>query len=214
MTEMLREQLSALADDELDNGEMELLVRQYAGNAELRARWSMYHVIGEAIRRGRPGHGAWRLADRVSAALDLETAQPATGQRHDHATRRWLKILRPIGAAAVAASVGVVAVLVVRSPAPNELATVPPAEVVPPQPRAPRMGFNYEAVSSVRWDQGSPQVRRELNEYLFDHNEDAPALGRQGMLPYVHMATFLAAEPAGDQAPRRAATQLQEGNGE
>ncbi|HET7587232.1 MAG TPA: sigma-E factor negative regulatory protein [Gammaproteobacteria bacterium] len=213
MTEMLREQLSALADNELEHGEVELLLRHYAGNGELRVHWNAYHVIGEALRRGRPPQGASRIADRVAAVLDLETDQPASGR--DRTTRRWLKILRPVGAVAVAASVGVVAVLVVRGgPAPDTLGTIPPAEVVPPQARAPRMGFNYDAVSSVRWDQGSAQVRRELNEYLFDHNEDAPTLGRQGMLPYVHMATFFAAEPPAEQASPNVLDKAREGKGE
>lgn len=193
MTEVLREQLSALADDELDRREVELLLLRYGEQTELRACWHRYHVIGEAIRRGLPEIDVRGLADRVCAALD---ESPATGGE-----RRWLRALRPVGAAAVAASVSLVAILLLRGQ--NPAAPVP-TEVVPVQMGVPVSNIDYRAVSGVRWDQGSPQVRRELNEYLFDHNEDVPALGRQGMLPYVHLATFYAAEPATvpDQPPR------------
>lgn len=188
---MLREQLSALADDELGHGEIELLLRRYEDSSELRTCWSTWHVIGEAMRRGRPALDACRIAERVQAALDAEVSDDAT-HRSSATERRWLKVLRPIGAVVVAASVGVVAIMVVRGQAPGQLPGAAPAQVVPPQTTASRLGFNYAAVSSVRWDQGSPQVRRELNEYLFDHNQDAPTLGREGMLPYVHLATLYA----------------------
>lgn len=200
---MLREQLSALADDELEHGEIELLLRRYADNRELRVCWSTWHVIGEAMRRGRPALDACRIAERVSAALNAEGSDAAT-HPSIASGRRWMKVLRPIGAVAIAASVGVVAILVVRGQMPGQLAGAGPAQVVPPQASAPRVGFNYAAVSSVRWDQGSPQVRRELNEYLFDHNQDAPTLGREGMLPYVHLATLYAGPPP-EPTPHREA---------
>jgi sigma-E factor negative regulatory protein RseA len=194
MTEVLREQLSALADDELDRREVELLLLRYGEQAELRACWHRYHVIGEAIRLGLPEIDVRGLADRVGAALDEPLATGGT-------ERRWLRVLRPVGAAAVAASVSLVAILLLRGQNP---AAPAPTEVVPVQTRLQVPNIDYRAVSGVRWDQGSPQVRRELNEYLFDHNEDVPALGRQGMLPYVHLATFYAAEPATvpDRPPR------------
>ncbi|HET8552039.1 MAG TPA: sigma-E factor negative regulatory protein [Gammaproteobacteria bacterium] len=192
MTERLREQLSALADDELDHGEVALLLRQYGGSDELRGCWHAYHVIGEVMRRGFPTADAGCIANRVRAALDADpVAEPAA---RAGARRRWMKVLRPVGAAAVAASVSLVAVMLVRAPAPAGSGAAP-AEVVPPQARAPRANFDYAAVSSVRWDQGSPAVRRELNEYLLDHNQDAPTLGRQSMLPYLHLATFYASAP-------------------
>ncbi|HET7308156.1 MAG TPA: sigma-E factor negative regulatory protein [Gammaproteobacteria bacterium] len=204
MTERLREQLSALADDELDHGEVALLLRQYGGSDELRDCWHAYHVIGEVIRRGFPTADAGCVANRVRAVLDTDaTVEPAA---RPPAARRWMTVLRPVGAAAVAASVSLVAVMLVRAPTPAGSSPAP-AEVVPPQAynaaRVPGANFDYAAMSSVRWDQGSPAVRRELNEYLLDHNEDAPTLGRQGMLPYLHLATFYASVPP---AAHRAST--------
>jgi hypothetical protein len=154
------------------------------------------------MRRGFPTAGAGCVADRVRAALDADsTIEPAARLP---VSRRWIKVLRPIGAAAVAASVSLVAVMLVRTPT-SVGSSAAPAEVVPPQAHAPRPNFDYAAMSSVRWDQGSPTVRRELNEYLLDHNEDAPTLGRQGMLPYLHLATFYASVPSADH---RASTRV------
>lgn len=212
MTERLREQLSALADDELDHGEMALLLRQYGGNDELRGCWHAYHVIGEIIRRGFPAADAGCIADRVKAALDTDTAVESAAPQQG-ASRRWMKVLRPVGAAAVAASVSLVAVMLVRAPTSTGSGAAP-AEVVPPQARAPRANFDYAAVSSVRWDQGSPAVRRELNEYLLDHNEDAPTLGRQDMLPYLHLATFYASAPAANHGSSTRAPRAGEGHRE
>lgn len=212
MTERLREQLSALADDELDHREVELLLRRYEADEGLRACWSNYHLIGETIRRGSPRANLQGLAERVRAALDGETAVGAAATADGH-QRRLLKILRPIGAAAIAASVGVVAVMIVRGQAPRTALNAAPSEVVPPQSARTHGLINYHAVTGVRWDQGSPQVRRELNEYLLDHNQDVPALARQGMLPYIHMATFYASPQVVEPPPGEARRHSGEGDG-
>lgn len=199
MNEKLREQLSALADGELDRREAGLLLARYRESTGLRDRWNSYHLIGEAIRRGLPQADARGLADRVRASLDAGagSAPAAADVQRRH---RMMRILRPLGAAAIAASVSVIAILLVRGQNPALNSATAPSEVVPVRTGAPTSNIDDRAVSGVRWDQGSPQVRRELNEYLFDHNKDAPSLGRQGMLPYVHIATFygnqVPAEPA------------------
>jgi sigma-E factor negative regulatory protein RseA len=192
MTELPREQLSALADDELEHAEVELLLHRYAADRELRIHWSAYHVIGEAMRRGRPAHGACRLADRVAAEIDAGNGNERPVRVGNH-RRHWKKLWQPVGAVAIAASVGVVAVFVVRGQGSNQ-APIIQTTSSPRSTQRPTSGYN--TVSNTRWNQGSPRVRRELNEYLSDHNENAPTLGRQGMLPYVHMATYDADTPA------------------
>lgn len=205
MSKLLREQLSALADGELDRGQVKLLLARYRERADLRACWNSYHVIGEAIRRGLPETDGGGLADRVRASLDAGAGAAAA---RSNRCQRALHILRPLGTVAIAASVSVVAVLLVRGQNPVASSAAAPSEVVPPRNTVSVPNIDYGAVSGVRWDQGSPQVRRELNEYLLDHNKDAPALGRQGMLPYVHIATFYGnpppAKPPADKKPDQA----------
>jgi negative regulator of sigma E activity len=189
------EQLSALADDELEHDEAQLLLRRYADDADLRFRWVAYHVIGETVRRGRASARACDIVDRVGAALDDSNAASGQIPRRRNRHRYGIAILKPAGAAAVAAAVAVVAVLLVRQPPAEDLSASAPVTVVPPQTRAPRVRFNYAAVSAVRWNEGSAEVRRDLNEYLLDHNQNVPALSRQGMLPYVHMASLIRTGP-------------------
>jgi negative regulator of sigma E activity len=184
------EQLSALADDELERGEAQLLLRRYANDGDMRFQWVAYHVIGEAVRRGRPSTQACGIVERVGETLDCLNAPSAGPSRTRHRHRYRGAILKTGGAAAVAAVVAVVAVILVRQPGAGDVSMSAPTAVVPP--RSPASDANrLSATSSVRWNQGSAEVRHELNEYLLDHNENVPALSRQGMLPYVHLASFV-----------------------
>ena len=52
MNEELESQLSAMFDDELPQGECELLARRLSRDAALQARWSRYAAIAAAVRGG------------------------------------------------------------------------------------------------------------------------------------------------------------------
>ena len=49
MTQKLREQISALCDHELPEGEHELLLRRFSVEKSLRLHWERYHLIGAAM---------------------------------------------------------------------------------------------------------------------------------------------------------------------
>ena len=80
MTEKLREQISALADDELPEGEHELLVRHFAAEKALRVYWERYHLIGEAMREGLAPVDTRDFADRVMTVLMQEPAAQAAAR--------------------------------------------------------------------------------------------------------------------------------------
>ncbi|TFG87342.1 MAG: hypothetical protein E4H19_02610 [Chromatiales bacterium] len=103
------EQLSAWLDDELPDGELELLAARLTQVPELRARLARYALIGSCLRGGRAGYmadelAALQLGDRVRAAVGgpPEPAPPAVGRR----IGRWSPY-------AIAASVALLAVALV-----------------------------------------------------------------------------------------------------
>ena len=51
MSDKLKEQLSAMLDNELDEQEYELLIHRLKQDRELQSMWSRYQVVGEAMRR-------------------------------------------------------------------------------------------------------------------------------------------------------------------
>ncbi|NRR32365.1 sigma-E factor negative regulatory protein [Oxalobacteraceae bacterium] len=81
----LFENISALADGELPEGELELTLAALQSPAG-RAAWRHYHLIGAALRAGRDGEllspqASASLAERLAALPALvPAAQPASGQ--------------------------------------------------------------------------------------------------------------------------------------
>lgn len=122
MTQKLREQISALVDQALPEGEHELLLRRFAVEKSLRLHWERYHLIGEAIRKGLPAMDTRGLADRVMAAI---TEQPQPVREPEKLTGVW----RGFAGVAVAATVAVVAITGLRYDA--RRAGLAPSEVVP-----------------------------------------------------------------------------------
>jgi anti-sigma factor RsiW len=118
-----REQLSAYADGELAADSRRFLLKRLAADAELKAAWSNYHLIGDSLRGQAGPPLPLDFSARVQAAIEAESA-PARG--YGHGIARW------IGGGAVAAAVALAAIITVpqaNSPlqAPgSELAEVAP----------------------------------------------------------------------------------------
>jgi negative regulator of sigma E activity len=121
MTQKLREQVSALVDQGLPEGEHELLLRRFAAEKSLRLHWERYHLIGEAMRKGLPPVDTRGFADRVMAAIS-EEAQPA--QKPVGLGDRFM---RGFAGLAVAATVAVVAIIGLR----YDTHRTAPSEIVP-----------------------------------------------------------------------------------
>ena len=185
MKEELDSQLSAMFDDELPQGECELLARRLSRDGELKARWERYALIGAAIR-GEPGVRLdGRIARRVGTALRAEpelAAQSPAAPRHTGRQGAWL---RPLAGAAVAAGVASIAILWLRGhgPAPQaslqaaaapivSTAAVPAADVTPASYVVPR-----RAAQRVL---GVPNT--ELANYVVAHSEVSSPMARRNML--------------------------------
>lgn len=182
MSDLIKEQLSALMDGELPAAERHLLLERLAREPALREQWARYQLISSALHQGLPKHIDLRLAERVQTAL-------ADAEVHHAASSRLPRLLKPLAGLAVAASVAVVAILAVQQTqtpgsSPLQVAVTPVDPGVMPGPEA------YTRVTGTRWDVQQQQVRERLNEYLVNHSEYAASGGMPGMQPYVRIVGY------------------------
>lgn len=105
-----RETLSALFDGELQGDSARFALKRLDHDAHWREACGRWQLCGDVLRGQAGGVAPTGFAERVGAALELETmAQPVTASvRATPVRRRW------IGGAALAASVAMAALFVVR----------------------------------------------------------------------------------------------------
>jgi negative regulator of sigma E activity len=114
MNEELDSQLSAMFDNELPAAECELMARRLSRDADLKARWGRYAVMGAVIRAERGVTLDGTVAGRVSAALSSEpllTGDQAAPSRGRGQYRWW----QSLAGAGVAAGVAAVSIFWLRS---------------------------------------------------------------------------------------------------
>jgi sigma-E factor negative regulatory protein RseA len=116
MNEELDSQLSAMFDNELPAAECELLARRLSRDADLKARWGRYAVMGAVIRAERGVTLDGTVAGRVSAALlrEPELRDDAVAVPGRAAPSRWWQ---PLAGAGLAAGVAAASILWLRSQA-------------------------------------------------------------------------------------------------
>lgn len=179
MNDEIREQLSALVDDELSDLERPLLLGRLQRDAQLRACLGRYQLIGEVMRGGTARAAGLGIARRVQDALEQEPV-PAGSSRVS--STPMARLWKPLAGLAIAASVALVAVLSVQrlqTPLGQPLALVSNA---PPQ--------TIVRADDSRWNRVAPQVEQRLNGYLVNHNEYAASRGMPGVLPYVRIVGY------------------------
>ena len=181
MSDEIREQLSALMDDELDELERPLLFSRLERAPDLRACLGRYQLIGEVMRGGAAEMATLGVADHVQQALKQETALPVTARRGSAA--RWLK---PVAGLAVAASVALVAILAVTSVPENTPQSVPSLASTAPATDVTRLSETRDE----QWNRIEPGVDKRLSGYLVNHNEYAASRGVQGVMPYVRIVGY------------------------
>jgi len=181
MSDEIREQLSALLDDELNDVEQPLLLGRLERDAGLRACLGRYQLISE-VMRGSGQTTTLGVANRVRQALadDAPVRMPVA-----KVTNRsvWLK---PLAGLAVAASVALVAVLTVTSVRETNTESVP-ALATAQSAAAPT---RVSDARGEQWDRLDPQIDKRLTGYLVNHNEYAASRGVQGVMPYVRIVGY------------------------
>jgi sigma-E factor negative regulatory protein RseA len=180
MSDEIREQLSALVDDELDEVERPLLLGRLERDSRLRQVLGRYQLISE-VMRGSGQVAALGVAERVKRALEQEDALPETvADGKKAAGLNWLK---PIAGLAVAASVAVAALLVVTSVQEPTVDTVPPVASV-------ENGVTPPQTSEEIWERIEPRIDKRMAGYLVNHNEYAASRSVQGVMPYVRIVGY------------------------
>lgn len=187
---MNNEELSALVDDEVSADTCDTIVNQLLDDQQARRTWSRYHLIGEVLSDGR------QPAAAVSAEI-VELNPPKQPSR------------APIAGLAIAASVAVLAVMVLLNRGPGKLpADFAPAgfevaetqpittpAVLAPQPVNVAAVSRPTPVNSLTAAPAAAMVPvgaydQRLNGYLVNFNEQRSRRGVPGVHPYVRIVGF------------------------
>ncbi|GAB4509577.1 MAG: hypothetical protein Tsb0026_10080 [Sulfuricaulis sp.] len=179
-TDDMKEKLSALVDNELDDVSERRVMVALEKDADLRRTWERYHLVRSVLHQELdaayvpPG-----MAERVAARIDMEPANIGSF--------RSRKITRYAGTFAIAASVAAIALASVQWF--NRPTSAPPAPLAAAQPASD----NFIRVGTTHWDmkqQKEPDTESTLNAFLVEHNEFASSSGIGGMMPYVRVVGY------------------------
>lgn len=208
MTETVKEQLSALLDGELPDGETELLLKRLDRDPELRQTLSRYSLIGAALRTDGQIPAARAVAARVSAALVHE---PPLAAAVAQGWSRWTQLAAGL---AVAASVAMAAVMFSTGPAPlpatPALVEVRTPAVAPLQPvvLAPPVDAPVAledlprgyTTPPARVADGAPTADARLARFVMAHADYATPLVRRSLVSSL-VTTEGSAVPAAVRIP-------------
>jgi negative regulator of sigma E activity len=202
MNEERDSQLSAMFDGELPGVECELLARRLTRDEALRAQWSRYSMIGAALRSERGVALHDRVAWRVESVIAQETTYAdggegtASGARtaavvpadelRRAATRRWMRVARPIVGAGIAASVAVLSIVWLRTqdPAAPLLATTTVSDSITLAPEANG--------TTVAMNQVQPAIRPAGNGEPDRYVTPAPS-SQTSIAPPARLANYVVA---------------------
>jgi sigma-E factor negative regulatory protein RseA len=182
MNDKVNEQLSSMVDDELPGSEQEFLLRRLQQDDELQGTWSRYHLIGEAMRQHISSTSKHDLADRVSAAIRLESPG---GQEESETAPRRKSFFKPVAGLAVAASVAMMAIVGVK----NLTQTSEPVNGLPQLAKTSTSDLK-RVQHGTRWNLSRPEVESKLNGYLVNHNEHVNSTNLQGIMHYARIAGY------------------------
>jgi len=174
--EHLKEKLSSLVDNELDELEERHVFTALKGDVALRRTWERYHLVRAALRQAVDVVVAQDAAEQIARRIEAEPSPAVSFRRH--------RVTRFIGTLAIAASVAAIAITGVQwfhqpSPAP-----LPALAANNPAPQ------NFIRSGTTRWDMKEPEAESALNAYLVEHDEFASTSGLGGMMPYVRIVSY------------------------
>lgn len=160
--------ISALMDGELDSHQAQRGMARLKDDAELRERWDLFHLIGDAMRREQllsPGFN-----DGLAKRLQEE---PTVLAPRRYTTRARRVTTYALSAAASLSAAALVAWVALTPSGPGSLQAVAPASnpgLVPVPTTA--------ALASIPSD-------GRMNEYLLAHQGFSPSTALQGLAPYI-----------------------------
>ncbi|RZU98183.1 sigma-E factor negative regulatory protein [Spiribacter vilamensis] len=175
MQDDIYQQLSAYVDEELGRDERRFLERRLESDEELRAALARYYAIGAAARNESAPEAAG-LADRVRRHLEAEAPHERSEGDTSGKWRRVFFMAQPIGGIAIAASVAlalVVAWPLVPDPTrPDSTSSTVQIAAEPTVGTLSRVG-GQASQDPVANDSLDEQLRRQLQPYFMDHNDQS-----------------------------------------
>jgi sigma-E factor negative regulatory protein RseA len=194
MSKETREHISCLMDGEISRETSRFLVRRLGADAELSATWARYHLVRDCLRHPDSGQVHADLCSRVSSAIAAEGRHQAPPR----IPRRWL---RPVAGMAVAASVALMAVVLV-APIQQDISDMPagqpgalaetsqPERFTSPQSLAPAPASRQVSLA------GRSAGSQRMHSYLLRHYQATDAAGGKGFVTFVPIVS--AATPANE----------------
>lgn len=201
--EKTQEQISALADDELSDSQIEVALAALR-DPEARADWELYHQIGDILRSDdmavslSEGFSA-RMAARLEAepVILAPQAAPSTTASNPALVERVRRFAMPgMAAAAVATAVFMTAphMLVAKKDAGNgngpavAMVAAKPAPAVVAVPAVVGVAASDEREVAVVEQQGEVLRDPRIDEYLMAHQRFSPSVYSSAQ--YARSATF------------------------
>lgn len=166
------ERISELMDGELEAREAQRQLARIKQDRELAYGWSVFHLIGDALRGERSL--SRELTARVAAKLaDEPTILAPRPRRLKHVATYAVSAVASLSAITLVAWIAFNNPL---APQPGELAKAPAPAVIPAA--TPVAASVEPMLASVPSD-------GEMNEYLLAHQEFSPSTAIQGLAPYI-----------------------------
>ncbi len=183
-TNIAASQLSAMVDDELDDMEIDLMLRRLYRDSDLQTCWSRYHLIGDVMQSHLPDALDLGFAARIGQIIAAEPLPRQAGK----SLPAWYK---PVTGFGLAASVVLVALFGFKLTQTDTL-LAPNAPLATSNPSTPALApFVARAAATVRQtDASNEPVEARLSSYLVNHNGYASLNSMHGMLPYVRMVGY------------------------
>ncbi len=181
--DVIKEQLSALLDDELPATERALLLQRLAQDNELRDQFARYQLIQDAIGKHLPSQVDMDLSARIQSALQHDTSYAASVSKPVSFTSRTVKTLSGL---AIAASVAVISVLGAQ----RLFLVTDDAKIDNLKNDSLLIAKQYRKTDGMRWTQIRNEVGNRLNGYLVNHREMTSSTSIQGMMNYVRIAGY------------------------
>jgi len=177
----LKEQVSAMVDDELEAHEIPLVLKQLASDTTLAQSIQHYQAMGQQLRQSPLGATPVTvdLLAGINQALDAEPAvalDEADGEAlgRSAAAPKKISVFEQIAGVAIAASVAMIAVFMVQT-VPSDTGEASFATTQTPPP-------------GTFWQSQQPVVEARLNAYLVKHNQNVvPAFRGPGN---VHLVSY------------------------
>ncbi len=175
----MTEHISALMDSELSELERARVLKALARDRDLRETWERYHIIRAALNEDLGPVSSTDLGARIAERIGQFPSPELKG-----GVRRWKPAMRWAGNLALAASVAAVAILSVQWFVSSE------PSWTPQQVASARLRQADIQRRGLRWDTRQPEVARQLNMYLVEHNEFMPTSGMNGVMSYGRFVSY------------------------